>query len=149
MQQPPGDSNRTCQREGGLRCGELTKFFRFSLSRSNRGTNNSAIRQVNRPVLDIGVQERWPRVQKTQDVEIGGSTNPSPGKIEKAHLLSRNKLRTQFPADFYRKSLGHMINVQGDGRHLQNLYNQIENYFMVTMQDHEELHEEFLNKENF
>ena len=34
-----------------------------------------------------------------------------------------------------------MINVQEDGRHLQNLYNQIENYFMVTTQDHEELHE--------
>ena len=97
---------------------------------------------MNRLGLDIGVQERWPRVQKNKDVEIGGSTNPSPGKIEKAHLFSWNKLRTQFPADFYRKSLSHMINVQGDGRHLQNLYNQIKNNFMVTTQDHEELHEE-------
>ena len=35
-----------------------------------------------------------------------------------------------------------MINVQGHGRHLQNPYSRIENYFMVTTQDHEELHEE-------
>ena len=33
-----------------------------------------------------------------------------------------------------------MINVQGDGRLLQTPYRQIENYFMVTTQDHEELH---------
>jgi hypothetical protein len=35
-----------------------------------------------------------------------------------------------------------MINVQEDGTHLQNLYNQIEDYYIVTTQDHEELHEE-------